>query len=124
MDRNIRTKNEIVADNYFVIMPINFIRSKNYTNNEKMVYIYLFTYGIKSKMAFPKIDRIAKDLSMSKVTVIKCIKNLCEKKLLAVRKRRNGSKENNIYYLTDIKKNGEPDIEQFENNKALMQLLD
>lgn len=123
MNNNIRNRNEILADNYFVVMPINFIRSKEYSNNEKMVYVYLFSYGIKSKVAFPKIDTIAKDLSMSKVTVIKCINNLCEKKLLAVRKRKNGSKENNVYYLTDIKKNGEPDISHYENNKALMQLL-
>lgn len=79
---------------------------KLYENGElphraKLVYIYLFDRMDKEKKAWPGIKTIAQDLSLSRSTVKRAIKDL-EKAGLIEKKahyRENGSATSNRYYL-------------------------
>ena len=67
----------------------------------KLVYIYLHDRQDKEKKAWPGINTIAKDLSLSRSTVKRAIKDL--EKADLIRKephfRDNGSATSNRYYL-------------------------
>ena len=67
----------------------------------KLVYIYLHDRMDKEKKAWPGINTIAKDLSISRSTVKRAIKDL--EKVMLIRKephyRDNGSATSNRYYL-------------------------
>lgn len=108
----------------YIVAPISFMRNSNYTLYEKGLYLYLKSYGVNSNMAFPSIDTISSDLSLSRPTVIKLLKSLEEKNGLVIRKGKRGSKENNTYYLTSIDGLfGTFDIEDYKKNKALIDTL-
>lgn len=79
---------------------------KLYENGElpyraKLVYLYLFDRMDKEKKAWPGIKTIAQDLSLSRSTVKRAIKDL--EKAALIRKephyRKNGSATSNRYYL-------------------------
>ena len=79
---------------------------KLYENGElphraKLVYLYLYDQMEKEKKAWPSIHTIAKDLSISRSTVKRAIKDL--EKAAMIRKephyRENGSATSNRYYL-------------------------
>ncbi|WP_195972632.1 helix-turn-helix domain-containing protein [Clostridium thermobutyricum] len=121
-DRKINIK--VSEKDMYVVAPISFMRNNQYTLYEKGVYLYLKSYGVNSNMAFPSIDKIANDLSLSRPTVIKTIKSLEEKKGVVIRKGKRGTKENNTYYLTSIDGLfGIFDIKDFEKNKVLIDTL-
>lgn len=67
----------------------------------KLVYIYLYDRMDSEKKAWPGINTIAKDLSLSRSTVKRAIKDL--EKADLIRKephfRDNGSATSNRYYL-------------------------
>ena len=70
----------------------------------KLVYIYLHDRMDKEKKAWPGIKTIAADLSLSRSTVKRAIKDL--EKAALIRKephyRENGSATSNRYYLLEI----------------------
>ncbi len=67
----------------------------------KLVYLYLHDRMDKDRKAWPGLNTIAKDLSISRSTVKRAIKDL--EKALLIRKephfRENGSATSNRYYL-------------------------
>lgn len=67
----------------------------------KLVYIYLYDRMDKERKTWPGINTIAKDLSVSRSTVKRAIKDL--EKAGLIRKelhyRENGSATSNRYYL-------------------------
>lgn len=67
----------------------------------KLVYLYLYDRMDKEKKAWPGIKTIAADLSLSRSTVKRAIKDL--EKAALIRKephyRENGSATSNRYYL-------------------------
>lgn len=67
----------------------------------KLVYIYLYDRQDKEKKAWPGINTIAKDLSLSRSTVKRAVRDL--EKAGLIRKephfRDNGSATSNRYYL-------------------------
>ena len=79
---------------------------KLYENDElphraKLVYLYLYDRMDKEKKAWPGIKTIARELSLSRSTVKRAIKDL--EKASLIRKephyRENGSATSNRYYL-------------------------
>lgn len=122
-DRKIKIK--ISEKDMCIVVPVSFIRNNYYTTNEKILYSYLKSYGVNSNMAFPSIETIKDDLALSKPTVIKIIKSLEEKKGLVIRKGKRGTKENNVYYLTNINSlYGMFDNEDYQNNKELIKIVE
>lgn len=67
----------------------------------KLVYIYLFDRMDKEKTAWPGINTIAADLSLSRSTVKRAIRDLERAGLLrrVACYRKNGSATSNRYYL-------------------------
>ena len=67
----------------------------------KLVYIYLFYRMDKEKKAWPGINTIAADLSLSRSTVKRAIRDLERAELLRREAcyRKNGSATSNRYYL-------------------------
>lgn len=67
----------------------------------KLVYLYLHDRMDKDRKVWPGLNAIAKDLSISRSTVKRAIKDL--EKALLIRKelhfRENGSATSNRYYL-------------------------
>lgn len=70
-------------------------------NRAKVVYLYLYDRMDKEQKAWPGIKTIAADLSLSRSTVKRAIKDL--EKAALIRKephyRENGSATSNRYYL-------------------------
>ena len=76
-------------------------RQTDLPHRAKLVYIYLHDRMDKEKMAWPGLNTIAKDLSLSRSTVKRAVKDL--EKAGLIRKephyRENGSATSNRYYL-------------------------
>ena len=70
-------------------------------NRAKLVYIYLHDRMDKEKKVWPGINTIAKDLSVSRSTVKRAIKDLERAELIRkeAHYRENGSATSNQYYL-------------------------
>lgn len=70
-------------------------------NRAKLVYLYLYDHMDKERKAWPGIKTIATDLSLSRSTVKRAIRDL--EKAALIRKeshyRENGSATSNRYYL-------------------------
>lgn len=70
-------------------------------NRAKAVYLYLYNRQDREKKAWPGLNTIAEDLSLSRSTVKRAIKDL--EKAALIRKephyRENGSATSNRYYL-------------------------
>ena len=67
----------------------------------KHVYVYLYDRCDKEKKAWPGINRIATDLSLSRSTVKRALKDLVKAGLIRKEPhfRENGSATSNRYYL-------------------------
>ncbi len=80
---------------------LNNLYKADIPHRAKVVYIYLYDRMDKEKKAWPGIKTIADDLSISRSTVKRAIKDL--EKLGLIRKeshyRENGSATSNRYYL-------------------------
>lgn len=68
------------ADNFYILVMNGFMRNKELSHYEKLVYIYLQGYG---QNCFVAHSRISKDLVISRSTVIRNLKSL--KKRLVMR---------------------------------------
>ena len=105
------TENGIILppQKLFIQVPLPFIRSQEFNLKEKMIYMYIWTYGITSKVGFPGQQRIAKDLGISVPTLIKGLDSLEEKNgLLRIHQVYEGTKEKStcLYYLGEITDDG------------------
>ena len=80
---------------------LNFLYKMDLPHRAKLVYIYLRDRMDKEKKAWAGLNTIAKDLSLSRSTVKRAIKDL--EKAGLIRKephyRENGSATSNRYYL-------------------------
>ena len=93
----------------FVQVPIEFICNATYNDKSKLLYIYLWTYGITDKKgAYPSQQRIARDLGWSKSTVIRTLSTLKGEGGVYIINRyiknENGTfeKTSNLYYLAEL----------------------
>ena len=80
---------------------LNFLYCMELPHRAKLVYLYLYDRMDKEKKAWPGLNTIAKDLSVSRSTVKRAIRDL--EKAGLIRKephfRENGSATSNRYYL-------------------------
>ena len=80
---------------------LDFLYRSELTHRAKLVYIYLHDRMDKERKSWPGINTIAKDLSVSRSTVKRAVRDL--EKAGLVRKephyRENGSATSNCYYL-------------------------
>ena len=80
---------------------LEFLYRMELPHRAKLVYIYLHDRMDKEKKAWPGLNTIAKDLSLSRSTVKRAIRDL--EKAEVIRKephfRDNGSATSNRYYL-------------------------
>lgn len=80
---------------------LNFLYCMELPHRAKLVYLYLYDRQDKEKKAWPGLNTIAKDLSLSRSTVKRAIRDL--EKAGLIRKephfRDNGSATSNRYYL-------------------------
>lgn len=80
---------------------LDFLYRTDLPHRAKLVYIYLYDRQDNEKKAWPRINTIAKDLSISRSTVNRAIRDM--EKAGLIRKephfRDNGSATSNRYYL-------------------------
>ena len=82
----------------------NAIFGQGIPSNQITVYLYLCRCGNQGKIAFPGIRTIANMCGMSKDTVIRCIKGLCEAGWLTKRTRALASDSEKLQYLSNVYK--------------------
>lgn len=70
-----------------------------------LVYLYFEDRANKEKECWPSLNTIARDLRISKMTVIRAIKDLDNAHLIAKqkRKRKHGGNTSNLYKLREVK---------------------
>lgn len=80
---------------------LNKLYKSEVPHRAKLVYIYLYDRMDKERKAWPGINTIAKDLSLSRSTVKRAIKDLEREELIKKEPhfRENGSATSNRYYL-------------------------
>lgn len=80
---------------------LNFLYRTELPYRAKLVYIYLYDRMDKEKKAWPGLNTIAKDLSLSRSTVKRAIWDLEKAELIRKEPhfRDNGSATSNRYYL-------------------------
>ncbi len=82
---------------------LNFLYCMDLPQRAKLVYLYLFDRKNKDNVTWPGLNTIARDLSLSRTTVKRAIRDLEDAGL--VRKeahyRQNGSLTSNRYYLLE-----------------------
>ena len=96
-------------DKLFIQVPISFIRNNNYKVMDKMLYMYLWTYSIKYKYAYPTQNTIAKDLKLTRKTVnmrLQDLENVGGIYIINRYKRNTKEKLPNLYHLADIDTKG------------------
>ncbi len=94
------------------------LESKDLTQNETTVYIYLKKFANRENQCFPSLSVLAEQSKLSKRTVQRAINSLIEKKLISKSKREsNYSKiKTNLYTLYSLSDATENDKD--ENNKV------
>lgn len=80
---------------------LNFLYCMELPHRAKLVYLYLYDRQDKEKKAWPGLNTIAKDLSLSRSTVKRAIRDLEKAELIRKEPhfRDNGSATSNRYYL-------------------------
>lgn len=80
---------------------LDFLYCMELPHRAKLVYIYLHDRMDKEKKAWPGLNTIAKDLSLSRSTVKRAIRDLEKAELIRKEPhfRDNGSATSNRYYL-------------------------
>ena len=80
---------------------LEFLYRMELPHRAKLVYIYLHDRKDKEKKAWPGLNTIAKDLSLSRSTVKRAIRDLEKAELIRKEPhfRDNGSATSNRYYL-------------------------
>lgn len=109
-ENKLREGGVFVEPSLFVQVPINFIKNSNYTVNQKMLYMDLWTYGINKYYGYPSQSNIEKETGLSKSTQRRVIAQLEELGglYLIYRYSAKNKKEKltNLYYLATIDKDG------------------
>ena len=79
------------------------------------VYVYLcYRYNMNYQYAFPSLETIAEECSMSKATVVKSIKYLENKKFIVRYKKQGKQWMNNCYYVRYVVETEEDKIKEQE----------
>ncbi len=80
---------------------LNFLYRMELPHRAKLVYLYLYDRMDKEKKAWPGLNTIATDLSLSRSTVKRAIQDLEQASLIRKEPhfRDNGSATSNRYYL-------------------------
>lgn len=80
---------------------LDFLYQAELPHRAKLVYIYLYDRMDKERKAWPGINTVAKDLSVSRSTVKRAVRDLENAGLLRkeAHYRENGSETSNRYYL-------------------------
>ncbi len=80
---------------------LNFLYRMELPHRAKLVYLYLYDRMDKEKKAWPGLNTIATDLSLSRSTVKRAIQDLEKAELIRKEPhfRDNGSATSNRYYL-------------------------
>ena len=80
---------------------LNFLYKRELPHRAKLVYLYLYDRMDKEGKAWPGLNTIARDLSMSRSTVKRAIQDLEKEQLLRKEPhyRENGSATSNRYFL-------------------------
>ncbi len=80
---------------------LNFLYRMELPHRAKLVYLYLYDRMDKEKKAWPGLNTIATDLSLSRSTVKRAIRDLEKAELIRKEQhfRDNGSATSNRYYL-------------------------
>ena len=80
---------------------LNFLYRTELPHRAKLVYIYLFDRMDKEHKAWPGLNTIARELSLSRSTVKRAIRDLEQAELLKkeAHYRENGSATSNRYFL-------------------------
>lgn len=80
---------------------LNFLYCMELPHRAKLVYLYLYDRQDKEKKTWPGLNTIAKDLSLSRSTVKRAIRDLEKAELIRkeLHFRDNGSATSNRYYL-------------------------
>ena len=81
---------------------LQFLYATDLPHRAKLVYIYLLDRADKEGKAWPGLNTIAKELSLSRSTVKRAIQDLEQAELLKkeAHYRENGSATSNRYYLS------------------------
>jgi DNA-binding MarR family transcriptional regulator len=81
---------------------LNFLYQLDLPHRAKLVYLYLYERRGKDNTAWPGLNTIASDLSLSRSTVKRAIHDLENAGLVKkeLRYRQNGSATSNLYILT------------------------
>jgi hypothetical protein len=86
-----------LAGSYFIQVPVEFVRNKNYSTGAKQLYQVLLTYCGSKTHAWPGQSRLADDLGVTDRTIRNWLKELVTAGLLTVKRR--GLTKSNIYHL-------------------------
>ena len=80
---------------------LNFLYCMELPHRAKLVYLYLYDRKNKDNVTWPGLNTIARDLSLSRSTVKRAIRDLVSAKLIRKEPhhRDNGSATSNRYYL-------------------------
>lgn len=81
---------------------LQFLYATDLPHRAKLVYIYLLDRADKEGKAWPGLNTIARELSLSRSTVKRAIRDLEQAELLKkeAHYRENGSATSNRYYLS------------------------
>lgn len=81
---------------------LSFLYCLDLPHRAKLVYLYLYDRMDKERKAWPGLNTIAKELSLSRSTVKRAIEDLEQAELIKkeAHYRENGSATSNRYYLS------------------------
>ncbi|WP_252229629.1 MULTISPECIES: helix-turn-helix domain-containing protein [unclassified Clostridium] len=92
------------------IIPKSIMRS-NLSCGAKVLYAYICSFTGAGNSAFPSLELICNELGMSEKKIYKCRKELIDNNLIAIEKKRIGSKYTNNIYTIITNPISEKDIE-------------
>ena len=83
---------------------LNYLYQLDLPHRAKLVYLYLYDRRGKDNTAWPGLNTIARDLSLSRSTVKRAIQDLEASNLVKkeAHYRQNGSATSNRYYLLQL----------------------
>ncbi|NFF80417.1 helix-turn-helix domain-containing protein [Clostridium botulinum] len=92
------------------IIPKSIMRS-NLSCSAKVLYAYICSFTGAGNSAFPSLELMCNELGMSEKKIYKCRKELIDNNLIAIEKKRIGSKYTNNIYTIITNPISEKDIE-------------
>ncbi len=102
------------------IIPKSIMRSSVLSCGAKVLYAYICSFTGAGSNAFPSLELICNELGMSEKKIYKCRKELVDNNLIAIEKKRIGSKySNNIYTLITNPTQNEPSQNEHIQNEPV-----